>query len=194
MDGGAAGHQVGDGDPGHVGAGVHLDADAQHVTAREAASGQALVASLKPLGSSSVNAVCSANRPGKVTLLSTLSSSCPPSPSPPSVGFRVSLADTSRIPCNSLTGTGALKLNRMGRSGRQALWAFSRSRPSKHQLHFGRWCQAAVAGQGHVFQRMSMRSPRPWDEHHTWACTLATVAAPLSCNIKSCSSSMRVPW
>ncbi len=84
-------------------------------------------ASLKPLGSSSVNAVCSGKMPLKVTLLTTWSSSMAASPSPSAVGLNVSLLDFKRISVSSLAGTGALKARRMGRTAKQALCAFSRS-------------------------------------------------------------------
>lgn len=53
------------------------------------------------------------------------------SPSAPSstVGANVCPPPLRRMPCASLTGTGALNDRRMGRIGRQAAWAFSRSQP-----------------------------------------------------------------
>ena len=81
-------------------------------------------ASLKFLGSSMVNWVCSGSGAAKLMPLTTASSSCAASSS---VGLKLSLPLTRRMPCSSFTGTGALKLSVSGRMGRQALCAFSRS-------------------------------------------------------------------
>ena len=81
-------------------------------------------ASLKSLGSSSVNWPSSANSGLKVTSVTRLS----PSPASGSnAGLSSPLPDFRRIASASLRGTGALKFSRMGRIGRQADWAFSRS-------------------------------------------------------------------
>ena len=83
-------------------------------------------ASLKSFGSSSMKGADSANGGLKVTLLTTASAS-PLSPS--NAGLRVFLPDARRIASASLRATGALKSSRIGRIGRQADWAFSRSQP-----------------------------------------------------------------
>ncbi len=82
-------------------------------------------ASLKSLGSSSRMGVCGAKGGMNCTPLTTVS----PSPSPSRSGLRVSLSDFSRIASASLRGTGALNDRRIGRMGRQAACAFSRSQP-----------------------------------------------------------------
>ena len=83
-------------------------------------------ASWKPRGSSSVNRVCSSKGPGKVIWVTTLSASAW-LPSPSSCGLVLPAPDTKRMPSACLRGTGALKLRLIGRIGRQADWAFSRS-------------------------------------------------------------------
>ena len=80
-------------------------------------------ASLKSFGNASVNDVFSANSGLKLMLLTTSVLS----PSVSNVGLSVSLADVRRIASASLRGTGALKFSRIGKRGRQADWAFSRS-------------------------------------------------------------------
>ena len=83
-------------------------------------------ASLKSFGSSSTNWDDSANGGLKATLF-TRASASPPSAS--NAGLSVVLPDVRRIASASLRATGALKSSRMGRIGRQADWAFSRSQP-----------------------------------------------------------------
>ncbi|MCY1170947.1 hypothetical protein D9M73_110370 [compost metagenome] len=81
-------------------------------------------ASLKSLGSSSVYCADSVNSGLKLTLVTT-SAASPLSAS--NTGLSVSEPDFRRIASASLRGTGALKFRLMGRIGRQADWAFSRS-------------------------------------------------------------------
>ena len=78
---------------------------------------------MKSLGKANVNDVFSVNSGLKLMLLTT----SVPSPSASNVGLIVSLADVRRIASASLRGTGALKFSRMGKRGRQADRAFSRS-------------------------------------------------------------------
>ena len=83
-------------------------------------------ASLKSLGSSMVKAVFSASGALTCRLLTRASAWAPSAP--PSIwGLRVSLADWRRMAAASLRGTGALNDSIIGRMGRQAAWAFSRS-------------------------------------------------------------------
>ena len=84
-------------------------------------------ASLKPLGSSTVNWVCSGMRALKLMLLMTLSPSDGGFSLFSKMGLKLSLPAFSRIPSTSLRGTGALKFRLIARMGKQAAWAFSRS-------------------------------------------------------------------
>ena len=199
-------------------------------------------ASFKPLGNSSWNSVLSARGAANCTLL-TKPSAAWPSSSPPVWGLIDSRGDFRRIAAASLRGTGALKDSVIGRIGRQAAWAFSRSQvnsakngartskvkrfstlpatplgvttPLPHtsctrdegvsrRLHASvtmdsgsraaclsrPWAWSSAARSLPSIRRTGTRSPTPSAAHHTFACTLASCAGPLSCSTKNCSSSM----
>jgi hypothetical protein len=82
------------------------------------------LASWKPAGSSTVKADFSGSTPLKLT---PLTSASPSVSSRSKVGLKLSLADFRRIASASFRATGALKARRIGRIGRHAAWAFSRS-------------------------------------------------------------------
>ncbi|MCY1378955.1 hypothetical protein D9M69_666300 [compost metagenome] len=83
-------------------------------------------ASWKPEGSSMLNCVLSASGGPKLALLTTSSSLCEP-PSFSSVALIVLPSPLSTICEATLRVTGALNCSCIGRSGRQAACAFSRS-------------------------------------------------------------------
>ena len=89
-----------------------------------ALAGARPLASWKPVGSSTAKAAFSSN--GALKLTPFTSASAPPS-SLSNAGFKLAPADFRRMPSASLRGTGALKSRRIGRIGKQAAWAFSRS-------------------------------------------------------------------
>ncbi len=200
------------------------------------------LASWKPAGSSTVKAVFSGNATLKVTPLTSAS------PSPSSrVERRLEARrwpTSGESPSASLRDTGALKARRIGRIGRQAACAFSRSqlkltengsrtvkakrfstelgtppgvatplpktictfeaavslrlqvrvtkRKESLAASFSSLREASSAARAAPsMRRTGTRSPRPSTAHHTLACTLCSVAGPLSCSRKCWSSSMR---
>ena len=85
------------------------------------------LSSLKSLGSSTRNCVNSGSTLEKRMLLRPCSSPCPLPRLSSKTGLKLSLSETKRIPSSHFFGTAAVKLSVMGRIGRQALCAFSRS-------------------------------------------------------------------
>ena len=206
-----------------------------------ALTGERPAASWNARGSSTAYAVCSANGGLKVTSLTTLS---PSALSSSNTGLCVCFAELRRRPSATLRGTGALKFSVMGRIGRHAACAFSRSqlkftvnasrtwKPKRRSTVLatpegvatplpitratlasgvnrrlqarvayrkGSWAAALsqpLALSSSVrslpsIRRIATRSPRPSTAHHTLACRLEVVAAPLNRSTKYCSSSMR---
>ena len=85
------------------------------------------LSSLKSLGSSNRNWVSSGSRLGKRMLLKPCSSPCPLPRLSSKTGLKLSFSDTSRTPSSHFLGTGAVKVSAIGRIGKHALCAFSRS-------------------------------------------------------------------